>query len=163
MWANKQHTVLPGTNHHRPQDKLTPAQGKKKKKNKRNDKKIAEKKKTCSKEDGAPWALRVGEGLSLTWTINKETGWRRQEGRPLPSNLGVEKACKSGCHVEHSTRGRREALPHKNCKQTSQLEKASMAPPPPVCLEKRRHPRAAKLWHTRSENVGGPTPHMNSK
>jgi hypothetical protein len=42
---------------------------------------------------------------------SKDYGWRRQEWRPPPSNLGVGKAYNSGCHVEGSTRGERGHWP----------------------------------------------------
>jgi hypothetical protein len=45
----------------------------------------------------------VGKGHSLMRTVNKKACQRRQEGRPPPSNLGVGKACNSGCHEKSST------------------------------------------------------------
>jgi hypothetical protein len=82
--------VLPGTNQHIPLDRLTSAQGKKKrKKTKLNIKQAAGKKRTCSKEGGHPELWRVGEGHYLTLTVNKQAGQRRQEWQPPPSNLGV--------------------------------------------------------------------------
>jgi hypothetical protein len=100
-WANKQHGVLPGTNQHSPLDRLTPTQGKRKKN--LNNKHIGGKKKRhIAKRAGHPELQRVGEGHSPMWIVNKQSGQRRQEWRPLPSNLGVGKAWNSGCREENS-------------------------------------------------------------
>jgi hypothetical protein len=96
--------VLPGTNQHRPLDTLTPTQGKKKKK--LNNRQAVEKKKRhVAKTAGCPELWRVEEGHSFTQTVNKQASRRRQDWRPLPSNLGEEKACNSHGHVESTTRG----------------------------------------------------------
>jgi hypothetical protein len=60
--------VLLGTNQHSPLDRLTPAQGKKKKKTQKlNNKQTAEKKKRhITKKAGCPELRKVGERHSLT-------------------------------------------------------------------------------------------------
>jgi hypothetical protein len=96
--------VLPGTNQHRPLDTLTPTQGKKKK-NLNNRQAVEKKKRHVAKTAGCPELWRVEEGHSFTQTVNKQASRRRQDWRPLPSNLGEEKACNSHGHVESTTRG----------------------------------------------------------
>jgi hypothetical protein len=57
-----------------------------------------------------------------------------------------------------------KACPHETVNtEFTWLEKAGVAPPPPVCLETGRLPTAAKVWHAPLESREGAPTHTNSK
>jgi hypothetical protein len=73
-----------GPDQHSPLNRLTPTQGKKEKKQTI----INNKKKTHSKEGGAPSVPKRGGAIPHR-TVNKQASWRNQEWQPQPRNLGA--------------------------------------------------------------------------
>jgi hypothetical protein len=92
--------------------------GKKREKNKLNNKQAAELKKNkryVQRGWGVP-APESGEGAIPHGTVNKQAATEGRNGTTSPSVLGEGKACNSGCCVESTTGEGGRATPHVNCK-----------------------------------------------